>query len=318
MPRRTRWRDLIPGLIALAAIVAAVMGVFMYARLGALHGDTFTLYSATNQARGLMKGSEVWLAGVKVGLVEAIDFRRVTAADTGDRVVIRLDVLSKYREFIRRDGHTQIRNGGTLIGAPVVFMTPGSSAAPAVGEGDTLRAEPQGDAEGISSQIALASRNFPAIIDNVRLLNAQLRTARGTLGAMGVERGEIQLGELRTNTQRLTRRATGGGGTIDGVIGGDLERRVGRSLARVDSLQRALESSRGTVARIRGDSTLLQQVGALRADVVLLQRYLAESRGSAGRAIHDEAVAQQLAAAQRSLTTLMDDIRRRPLRYVNF
>src|SRR5215207_778262 len=92
MPRPLRWSQLLPGSLALAGLVALAAGVLLFARVGALRGETLRLYALTSQARGVIKGTEVWVAGQKVGLVETVRFRPPTA-DTAARVVLVLDVL---------------------------------------------------------------------------------------------------------------------------------------------------------------------------------------------------------------------------------
>lgn len=60
---RTGWRGLLPGTIIVVVIAALTVAVLVYARVGRLHGDTYRLYIRTDAARGVIKGTEVWLAG---------------------------------------------------------------------------------------------------------------------------------------------------------------------------------------------------------------------------------------------------------------
>src|SRR5688500_20386685 len=132
-PRRSGWKQLIPGLIALACVVGAALAVLMFARIGALRGAKVTLYSASNEARGVMKGTEVWLAGKKIGAVSEINFRSIHAdSGSGARVVLTLSVLEKWLHLIRRDSYMQVRPGGRLIAAPVIFLTIGTPNAAAL------------------------------------------------------------------------------------------------------------------------------------------------------------------------------------------
>ena len=149
-PDRTSWRSLLPGLIAIAVIVAATAAVLLFARVGALHGDTVRIYVATEQASGLMKGGEVWLAGQQVGKVADIRFRPPTTARS-ERLLLEIELLEEYLGQVRGDSYAQIRTGGSLIGAQVVYVTVGTAGASPVRAGDTLRSERQSDTEGIAS-----------------------------------------------------------------------------------------------------------------------------------------------------------------------
>ena len=70
-----RWRDLLPGLLALTACVLAAVFVLLYARVGALRGDTFPLVVLGGSSQDLLQGTEVWLAGQAIGQIEGVEFR---------------------------------------------------------------------------------------------------------------------------------------------------------------------------------------------------------------------------------------------------
>lgn len=311
------WRELVPGLIAATVIVALVWGVLRYAQVGALRGDTMMLVAPMSGARGIMKGSEVWLTGVRVGKVRSVEFRPATI-DTTSRVVVRLEVLRKYAPMMRLDSYAQIRTGGTLIGSPVVHISSGTNTARALRDDDTLRTKPQFDTEGISSQVAIATRHFPEILSNVEAIGTQMGATGGTVGAiMGSDRA--QLGVVSARAGALARRIGDGRGTIGlalrdgGAIG-----RARAAMASADTL-RALLASQGTSAgRFRRDSTLMRDVRALLDEVSIVRSLLAEPEGTAGRALHDAAAYDQLAQLERELSTLMADLKRRPLRYIVF
>ena len=319
VPDRTSWRSLVPGLIAIASIVVATLALLIFARVGALRGETVRIYAATEAARGVMKGSDVWLAGQKVGEVADIRFRPITAP-AGERLLLELDLLEQYLAQLRRDSYAQIRPGGSLIGAQVVYLTVGTSASPPVDAGDTLRMERQADTEGIASELAEASRAFPAIVNNVKLLDAQLASARGTLGAFGAEDGVEQLWSVGSRAVAFGGRATRGEGTFGRLLrdGPSHVDRGRRALARADSIRRLLDSRATSLGRLRRDSTLLREIAAVRNEASIVRAMLAEPRGTAGRATADSAIVDQLAMLERDFGALMRDIRRDPLRFLGF
>ncbi len=321
MPRRLRWSELGTGLISLAAIIAVVLGVLLFARVGALRGETIELYMTTAEARGIIEGSEVWLGGQRVGLVAGVRFLPVTT-DTTDRVLLELDVLEKYHEQIRRDSFAQIRAGGTLIGAQVVHITIGTADAPVLSSGDTIHALRQPDTEGVASQVARAGEQFPEIIANVKLLTAQMRSAEGTLGAvLSEENGDaIELGILQERITGLAHDVTEGEGTIGLVLQREkgLLDRASSAVARADSIRQLLASDRGSLGRFRRDSTLLREIADVRYDLAVVSSLLDRSSGTAGRVVNDSIIPVQLSRLDAELGDLIDDIKARPLRYLRF
>ncbi len=318
MPRTLRWTSLVPGLLILTTLVGISIAVLMFAQVGALRGESVRVYAATDQARGLLKGSDVWLAGQKVGVVADIRFQPVTT-DVSQRLLLELELLKKHLPQLRGDSYAQIRTGGSLIGAQVVYLTVGTPTSPEVADGDTLRAKPQGDTETVASQIASASRQFPAIINNVKLLSSQLESARGTLGAFGAEEGVQQIGRVGTRAADLTGRAIGGRGTIGQVMRRtDHIDRARSAMARADSIRTLLASNTSTYGRLRRDSTLIREIASVRNEVSIVKAMLAEPHGTLGRVRADSAIVRQLGMVEREFTALKRDITRDPLRFIGF
>jgi phospholipid/cholesterol/gamma-HCH transport system substrate-binding protein len=319
MPRLQNWRSLLPGIIAIAAIVLGVMVVLSFARVGALHGSTIRVYSSMAEARGVMKGTPVWLEGQPVGQVLRVEFLP-PSSDSNSNVLVVMDLLKRNAKYIRRDAVAQITSGGTLIGAPVVYLSSTGSNASLVADGDTLHSKPQGDPEGVASRIALASRDFPAIIANVKDLRAQLGSVEGTTGAL-LNDDKLRIDLTRSRGTTLADRTLHGNGTIGRVLNGGATRATARAqhaLAEADSLRTLVTSNASAVGRFRRDTSLLRTITSLRNEVSLAKAMLDEPRGTAGRVLHDSAVTLQLTAAEKELAALIADLRAHPMRYVAF
>jgi phospholipid/cholesterol/gamma-HCH transport system substrate-binding protein len=319
MPRSQNWRSLLPGLIALAVVIVGGIAVLSFARVGALHGSTIRIYSYMAEARGVLKGTPVWLQGQPVGQVLAVEFLP-PSTDSTVNVVVVMDLLKEDAQYLRRDAVAQVTTGGTLIGAPVVALVNVGTSAPLIHEGDTLRSTPQGDPEGVASRIAFASRDFPAIIANVKDLRTQLGSVRGTTGAL-LNDDALGIDLVRTRGTRIANRALHGNGTVARVISGGTSRAMARAqhaLAEADSLRTLLASGQSAVGRFRRDTSLMRTVTSLRNEVALAKAMLDEPRGTAGRVLHDSAMTRQLTAAEKELATVIADLRAHPMRYVAF
>lgn len=317
MARRIVWSDVRGGLVASVAIVVLAGVILKYSRVGALHGDTFRLHVMVGEAREVLTGSEVWLSGQKIGKITNIRFLP-PSTDSTSRIAIDMEILERYRSAMRRDAVAQIQNGGSLIGAPVVYLSPGTSSAPPMRHDDTLRSRPQADVEGTTSQFGYAARDFPAIIGNVKVLTAQLQTTEGTIGAIINSPGAGELGKARLQTTQLMTRLTSGPGTIGRVMQGGLTARTSRVMARVDSVRALLASPTGAYGRFRRDSTLLRDVADVRNELSILRAELDEPRGTAGRVLRDSALVNAVGQAERELSLLIADLKKHPLRYIAF
>src|SRR6478735_6583808 len=119
------WRSVSGGIAAFAGIVLVALLVLTYARTGVVRGDKFRLYVAVPDANNVLNGTDVWLNGQRIGTVLRIDFAPPSSAPEA-RVVIATDVLTRFRDHIRLDSRASLQSGGTIIGAPVVYLTSGT------------------------------------------------------------------------------------------------------------------------------------------------------------------------------------------------
>lgn len=321
MAHRTRWSELLIGIIAGAAIVLAAVATLVFARVGSLHGKTFTLYLTTDAARGVISGTEVWLDGQKVGLVKNVGFRP-PSADPHQRIVVSMQVLERARAQIRQDTRAQIRSGSTLIGNQVIALSSGSSNAAPVANGDTLRSQPQTDVESLASDASSATQQLPGILANVRLLMGQLHSAHSSVGAFAQEGGGVQLRRLEATSGRVMHQvsgATSGRGTAGLAMHSDLlQRRTREVMAEVDSIRALVASNQHSLGRFQRDSTLIVTLDSVRAEVATLQQLANSPRGTIGRLKTDTAITANIARARASVDSLLADFKKHPLRYVVF
>ncbi len=319
MARRHSWSDVRGGAIAAILLTIIVFATLKYAPLGRLRGDTFVLHAVLSEARGLLKGSEVWLAGKKVGKVTDIEFLPLSL-DSASRLMVSMQVLEEYRPVIRRDAVAQVRAGGSLVGSPVVYLTAGAISAAMVQSGDTIHAKPQSDFEAAAGEFSLASKEFPAIISNIKTLSGQMSGTEGTAGAFLNQPGGPGLPALARTTAQMGRlvRSLEGNGSAGLILRGGLMDRVGRVMARADSVRALVASPNTSLGRLRKDSTLLAEVADIRNEMTLIRAQLDEPRGTAGRLMQDSALTNAIAEAQRQMGLLFADIKKRPFRYIVF
>ena len=319
MPRPARWRDLHGGVLSVVAVVGAALSILFFGNVNSLHGSTIKLYAAVGTARGVLRGTEVWLYGRRIGLVDGVSFRS-SDTDTLRRLVVSMNVLDRYRENIRTDAEVQIRTGSSPLGAPVVYINSGSARARPVSDGDTIVAVPQNDFEEMSSEFAIASRDFPAIINNVKIIGQSLHGAEGTLGALGLDKGVPDLDAAQIQLRRLGRKLDAGKGTIGLALSGrpTLMERASTALARADSVRSLVSTGRAAMGRFRSDTTLITQVEDVRNELAIVRALIRSPNGNLGRFAADSSVFRALGDAQREMTLLFTDVRQHPMRYVHF
>ena len=306
------WRSVSGGIAALAAIVLLAFLVLTYARTGVVRGDKFRLYVAVPDASNILKGSDVWLNGQRVGTVASIEFAPASAP-TDERVVISADVLLRMRDQIRRDSRARLQSGGTIIGAPVVYITSGTPSHPVISPGDTIRGMGKSDFEIAASRATEAVGELPGIMADTKVIMANARAAGARVQGLAREGGRLSFG---AQAQRLKQKLSSGNGSARRLMGDSgIRKRAAQTMAATDSLRTLLSSRMAEVGRFRRDSTLGESVKALRADVAELRRMAASPEGTVGRITTDSALVRGLDSLFLELSALMSDIKKNPLRY---
>ena len=304
-------------MITLVVLAAAATAILLFARVGSVHGDTYHLYALTDDASGVIKGTRVWLAGRKVGLVRGIAFRSPTSDSLG-RVLIKLEVLKQYQPQIRRDSRAEIRSGGRWISAPVVYIDVGSTSAPELGEGDTIPRTTQIDEDAFTTDVASASRDVPEVLRNMREILGGMQQKLFRVDAAEVNRAG-QTRRLAARAKSLGERVSAGAGTL-ALASRDqsLIARVRDVRARADSLMLIISRGTGSISRMSRDTLLLRTLQETRNELTIVRARLAEPRGSAGRLATDSILLQQIRSLERNLGLAIDQLKRNPARFLAF
>ncbi len=311
MPPRITWRNLLPGIVAVAALVSIAIGLIAFGGVGGVKGDTIRLYVLTNQAQGVIDGTEVWLVGQKIGIVDRVEFRPVSA-DSGARVLLVLTVKEKVAGQIRQDSEVQARTGGSVIGPIVVSISAGTPKSPAVRGGDTLRAHSQADMVVTGSKLSGATQELGPLMADVRTVLAQARSRSKSVQGSLIEEHNGDVAQLRGNVTRIREMFAGPKRAADVMT------HARAALAQVDSIRALVNSPSTSYGRFKRDSALGATVETVRNQLSRVQAQLESVDGNIGRLKKDDALTRAVTQAKQEMTLLFNDIRRRPSRYIAF
>jgi ABC-type transporter Mla subunit MlaD len=320
MPRPVRWPQLIPGILIIALAAFAVVAVFVWAKVGGIRGDTARLYATLPHARDVLKGTEVWLNGQKVGVVNEVRFQ-AAEVDTTIRLLVSMDVLVGAFPYLATDSRADVRPGGTLIGAPVVWLSLGTQTGGRIEPRDTIPARARHNVEVMTARATSVLDQLPALLADGRTIVAGLKSAKGSIAPLlDPERGTMrQVGVAQSRASQLMEQVQKGAGTTAARAAMEQAREtVSHVTSAMDSVRQILDGPRTSLGRFRRDTSLTGALDSLRQRLAQLQRDLSSDQGTAGRFGADSALRNQMARINTEITALMADIKRRPLRYLAF
>ncbi|HUQ20271.1 MAG TPA: MlaD family protein [Gemmatimonadaceae bacterium] len=314
MASRLHWRELKVGILAAVSITTVVLWILIFADVGALRGDVRTIYVTAPDVSGVLKGTDVWVQGKKVGQVKEVSFRPITS-DTLQRVIMRADVLVEALPFIRRDSRADIRPGGNLIGSPIVYIHMGTLSHPGLKPGDTVASHLGGRIQAFGSQIDTLAKDLTAVATSAGKILDKMSDPTNSVGAFR-SRGIPQLRASSAIITTYTTRATKGNGTVALALRNDVIGHAQRIFAAKDSIMLLVSSGTGNVGRFRKDSTLLREVSNVRAGIDSLKALT--SGGGITKLRSDTTLKAAIARARTQLDSLMIEIKKHPTRYISF
>jgi len=303
------WRKLLGGVFALVFVIGGALSILAFARVGSLKGDTYVAYIVADQANGILKGTNVWLQGQKVGVVTKVGFR----SDTTVQTVLQVEVMSPYKQFIKKDSRVEFKPGGTYVGAQVVALRIGSPNAPVLEAGDTLTRVSVIDPDLRSNELTAAGQDLPEIVTSLRAIGSDLSKTQSQFNSLGERSSGLQL-VMKHVSQFETRRR----GTLTLLVRDrSLGDRAQLALTRADSLLKIAREP-GTLSRIKADSALRIALAGTRAQLDSVRIRIAREDGAAGRFLSDDELQRDLEELSNEIARTLADFAKRPERYSPF
>ncbi len=305
------WRKLIGGIVALVVIIVGAFSIIAFARVGSLKGSTYLAYIQAEQANGIFKGTDVWLQGQKVGVVKSVGFRQLP--DTTVQTVLQVEVMSPYKQFIKKDSRVEFKPGGSYVGAQVVAVRIGSAGAPVLEAGDTLTRVSVIDPDLRQNELAAAGQDFPEIVASLRAIGRDLSKTQSQFSTLGEHSSGLQLVMKHVVEFQTHRRGSFSLLMRDRALG----QRAQIVIERADSL---LDFARepGTLSHFKGDSALSIQLARTRAELDSVRVRITREDGAAGRFLFDDALQKDLEELSNQIAKTLADFGKRPQRYSPF
>jgi phospholipid/cholesterol/gamma-HCH transport system substrate-binding protein len=169
-------RNIKLGAFVLGSIILFLGSLFYLGREGNIFNKTFIVSAIFRNVEGLKEGDNVWLSGVKIGVV-----KRVQIVSEG-RVVVSLSLKDKQNEFIKKDAVAFVGSDG-LVGNKIVIIKPGI-ARQIIIENDTINSLSPTDTQELFNLAKEVGMNTRSITDDLKLITARLNKGEGIFGEL--------------------------------------------------------------------------------------------------------------------------------------
>ena len=310
MPARKAltWTELRVGAFVLFAVAIVAIFVFYVTGEGALFARQMELKTYLPYVSGLESGAPVRLAGVGIGTVKGVrlsEFRD----DPSRHTEITFRVNRSYQNDIRTDSTAYTTTEG-LLGESVLELTRGVTGTP-IPPGATV---PGVIRPGIKEIV----QNVGTITDDIRIVTADIRSGKGTLGKL-IEDPALynQLKGTADKVDEVARDLRAGQGTLGKLIYDPAVYDKASSMVdRADRIVARVEAGEGTLGKLITEDKLHQDVKQTFANVREITRKINEGEGTLGRAANDPRAYENFNELTAEIRALISDFRKDPKRYL--
>lgn len=297
VPMRSSRHEIKIGFFVLAGIVAVVVALLMLTDPGTFRGR-YNVTTTVPDAGGLRKGDPVQMRGVNIGRVRSFEIGP-------EGVAVKLELENEYP--VPADSRISMESGG-LLGGMIVGVVPGRS-------GERMR-----DGAVLPGTASVGMFDMAAAVGNradTVLGRAEALLNPATIQAVGGSAQELQsmLVQLSALAAEQRREIAGLSASLRrsaaGVENATTRPELVRSIARMDSI--SIQLDRSTASLNRSTTSLETVLGRLE-----------RGEGTLGRLSRDESLYNNLNQAATSAnqaannaSSLMDDIKANPKKYIN-
>lgn len=219
--------NMIVGVIVTVGFLGFLFIIFNLGGGAGLFSRTYPLLVRFKQVKGLHYGSEVSLAGLRVGVVRGI----TVAKDNPKELVVELAISKDHQDRIREDSVAALRTQGVL-GDKYVELTLGSPEFPALKPGSPIRSEDQEDIFTKSGNLVsevkrhfekggdvdVLLKNVSALVINLNSLALAVRQEKSLLHEVFYGESGKKLASATTHLSEVLRKVDQGEGSLGALL----------------------------------------------------------------------------------------------------
>ena len=175
--RSTYRYPVIVGIFVTAGILILVTAIFT---LGGQRGSFVSsriIRARFTDIGGLKKGDNVWMDGVKVGMIRDIRI------EGKSRVLVLLRIDTAIDSLVKQDSRVRISSDG-IMGNRIVVIYGGSVAAPLFTDDDVMEADLYNDPQALFRTLGESSKDVAGLAANLRKITNQILYGQGVAGRL--------------------------------------------------------------------------------------------------------------------------------------
>jgi phospholipid/cholesterol/gamma-HCH transport system substrate-binding protein len=273
-------------------------------------------------ANGLREGSEVRLAGVRVGKVEKIILLEPSPAPGAQRVEVQMAIDSSIdgrpaNERIRTDSTAQQGSPSLLGNEMLINITPGSQLGKPIDDGAILPSSSSNTVNDFATSGTDLAQRLSKLSDEINGIVKDVKDGKGTVGRLFSDEALYNnLNSTVRETEDVMRAIRSGNGSAGRFINDpELYNNANEIVVHLRAIADDLRAGRGTAGKLLTDDELYARINrtADRLDksvdqINLMIGDINAGRGTLGKLIRDEQIYNDARAAIARFNTTAERI----------
>jgi phospholipid/cholesterol/gamma-HCH transport system substrate-binding protein len=335
--RSLAWAELKIGALTIAAVVIAVITIFLLTGERGFPWQRYFLKTRFATVPGLKPGSPVRVAGLDVGTVTEV-------ALAGDQVDVTFEVSQSVSDRITTSS-TATLGSVSLLGESAVDITASSQGTPIPEWGYVPQGRSAAQFGDIANQVGEGVDQLTSLVQDVRAgrgtvgrlmtdealyvelrrfvasageLTDGLREGRGTLGRLLNDRRAADALETSlANIETLTRQINDGQGSLGKLLKDDaFSRSLTAATANIEAVAGRLNAGEGTAGKFLTDPALFNRLNSVSERIDAIVTRLNDGEGTAGQLLKDRQLYENMNRVTTEISSLLAEIRKDPRKYL--
>jgi phospholipid/cholesterol/gamma-HCH transport system substrate-binding protein len=287
--KKLAWAELRVGILVLASFTILALAIVLISGEAGFFTPKYTLRTYLPSASGLRKGSLVWVAGIEVGNVDAVNI--TSSPDPNKAVEVIMKINEKYRDAIREDSSAVLGSIG-LLGDKYVDISRGSTPSKPIPTNGEIKGFAEADIKKIIQNSNDLVANLGDLVTKINQITNKIDVGQGTLGKIINDPSMFnKMNATVDRAQDLLLQIKSGEGSIGKFISDrDFYDRMNGTIARVDNVVAKIEGGEGTLGKFLNDPAVFNRADELLTRFNVVAARIESGEGFLGKLSKDDAL----------------------------
>ena len=304
------------GITVFVGVVIFIFFMFIVGSEGNYFTPTYKIRLFVKDVNGLATGSMVTLGGLKIGIVDELEFSR---KDEMNGIDVMLKIKSKFKNQITEKSVGEVKTIG-LLGDKYIDITIGQSTERALTESEYLPVKPSFEFADIAGEVKSAVKDFKSTAKAIQKLVDTVSSGKGSLSKFITSSSLYdETTSFMQNLNKLSETLNSKKGSLGKFINDDvLYTDFKDALKNIENITASLNKGEGSFGKLLKNDSLYNELNSVTGKINNLLKKTEGSNNVVGGLVNDGDLYQDFSKTIKELKELVKEIKENPKKYFSF